>query len=360
MTWFQSHGEKHKVGYTKIFLVAGLDGEVKLNWKKMFFLLFVGLTLLALFILKTSDLRLVLGYVLSAQKTFYCLAFILLFFAVIFYTGSWYVMVRGLGLSFNFALIVTWSSIFFNTITPTASFGGEAVRIYFVNRKTGFDYGTITATVFLHRVVCTIPFLVGSIVGIVYLTKFFNASTFLSKLLTLLLTFIFLSLTVILVLCVKPEIASKLTLKLTNLLNKKHSTPLKSLAEKFRNMILSFEKNLKVLVCRGKIFAVSIALAFLSWFSDVVIAYLIFLSLKYPLNLPAIILVYTVGMTIQMIPIGIPGMVGVVESVMASLYTVIGVPLSLSIAATLMIRAVMFWFQVFMGGVSTILLQKTL
>jgi len=59
-----------------------------------------------------------------------------------------------------------------------------------------------------------------------------------------------------------------------------------------------------------------------------------------------------------MLPVGIPGMIGVVETVMSTLYTVMGVPPNLSVAATLMIRVVMLWFQATLGGLFTLILQK--
>lgn len=43
-------------------------------------------------------------------------------------------------------------------------------------------------------------------------------------------------------------------------------------------------------------------------------------------------------------------MVSVVKSVMVTLYTVMGVLPNISIAATLMIRIAMFWFQVILKG----------
>lgn len=337
-----------------------MEASVKLSQKTLF-LLFVGLLLLVFFLLTMSDLKVVAEHIVLAKKPVYGLAFLFLVIGVIFYTASWYIITKTvkLNLNFNFALAATWSSIFFNLVTPTASLGGEVARIYFVNRKNGADYGTITATVFLHRIACTVPFLTGSMIGLLYIASFYEVSPILFKGLVAASTFTFASLLFILLLCIKPEIISRLTFKLTRFLIGKWKK-LESIVRMLEDVILRFEGSLKVLMGKKRTLMASIGLAFTSWIFDVTVAYFVFLSLNYPLSLPVIIFVYTIGMTIQMLPVGIPGMVGVVESVMATLYTVMGVPPNLSIAATLMIRVVMLWFQVLLGGFFTFLLQKTL
>jgi len=326
---------------------------------KNLLLLVVGILLLIFFLLTASDLQVVLSYVILARKTVYCLAFFSLILGVIAYTASWYVIAKAakLNLSFNFALATTWSSIFFNITTPTASLGGEIARIYFVNRKNGGDYGTITATVFLHRFACTLPFLTGSMVGLIYIVKFYKISLILLQGLMIILAITAIILTFILILYIKPSVISVLIFKLTGFLSKKQKK-FENISRKLQDVVLRFEESFKLLKSRGKILILSVGLAFISWIFDVAVAYFVFLSLNYPLSFSIIIFVYTIGMTIQMLPVGIPGMIGVVETVMSTLYTVMGVPPNLSVAATLMIRMVMLWFQATLGGLFTLILQK--
>jgi len=326
-----------------------------LSWKNIF-LLIVGILLLATFLLATSDLKAVLVFMVSANKTFYCLAFFLLILGVVAYTASWYLIVKAVNLnfSFKFALMVTWSSIFFNLMIPTASLGGEFFRIYVVNRKSGVDYGTITLTVFLHRILCTLPFVTGSIIGFIYLAYFHELPYFLSNVLMLVLAVIGVSLIFALIVSVKPKILTKISSFLPKFLGGRFYR----LNQKLVDATFKFEEGFKLLKVRKKIFVASLILAFVSWFFDVMVAYFVFISLNNPLGFPIIVSVYTIGMTIQMVPIGIPGMVGVVESAMSTLYMAAGVSTNLSVAATLMIRIIMLWFQVLVGGILTLKLRE--
>jgi uncharacterized protein (TIRG00374 family) len=68
--------------------------------------------------------------------------------------------------------------------------------------------------------------------------------------------------------------------------------------------------------------------------------------------------VYTIGITVQIVPVGIPGMVGVVETIMSGLYTLAGIPLNVSVAATMMIRVIMMWLEALIGGIVFILYTR--
>ncbi|MEM4461560.1 MAG: flippase-like domain-containing protein, partial [Candidatus Bathyarchaeia archaeon] len=121
--------------------------------------------------------------------------------------------------------------------------------------------------------------------------------------------------------------------------------------------VYKFDYSMKLITTTKKIVVLSISLSWIAWILDVMVAYFVFLSLRYTIEVPIIISIYTIGITIQMIPIGIPGMIGVVETIMAALYSLVGIPSAISVAATLMIRIVMLWFEIAIGGIALISLR---
>lgn len=322
---------------------------------KTIFLLVLGLLILAAFLLMAPDLGAVAEYIASADLFLYSLAFSSVFIGVIFYTAAWYILLKAVdvNLNFTFALTAVWSSVFFNLMIPTASVGGEVARIYVTGRRTGGDYEKISATVFLQRIFCLIPFIAGSTLGFMYLAKYYELPPSLSQGLAAASAAMLASLIVAVALCIKPKAVSSLTRKLGNLLGRRGS----NLVSKVEHSIDRFERSLKLLAGKKRNLAISLILSFIFWFFDVLVAYLVFLSLRYSVGLPVVISVYTIGITLQMIPVGIPGMIGVVESAMSALYASTGIPLSLSIAATLMIRIVMLWFEVLVGALFTFTLR---
>ena len=327
----------------------------KVFQKRQLIFLVIGISALVLFI-SFSDLKSVLGYISLANKMFYSLAFLSMVLGVFAYGSSWIFLLRSAGIRLNVfkAIESTWISVFFNIMVPTASVVGEVVRVMYVVNETKDSYGNVSATVFLHRVINFFPFIGGSIFGLTYLVIFYNLSTYLSSILILISSALVLALVILLLFSVKPEISKGIALRITRFLDriflKRRNNPLK-LTELATKGFTEFEVSLKILKNRKLPLLLSILFAFLYWFFDIAVAYLVFTSLKFPVPLGIIIAVYTIGISIQIIPVGIPGMVGIVETVMSGLYVASGIPLSLSVAATVMIRLVMMWFEALIGGI---------
>jgi hypothetical protein len=87
------------------------------------------------------------------------------------------------------------------------------------------------------------------------------------------------------------------------------------------------------------------------------LTFLVFISLgEYGILLSAIIIVYSISAAIQGIPVGIPGMTGFVQVMMASLYTLLLLPQGINhattVTATMLVWIITFWFKLFVGFVA--------
>jgi len=83
------------------------------------------------------------------------------------------------------------------------------------------------------------------------------------------------------------------------------------------------------------------------------ISYWVFVSLNYyGINFWEITLVMLVGEFVTSIPIGIPGMLGFVEAAMSLSYVALGVPLPVALAATILIRLILYWWDVLITGLT--------
>jgi len=334
----------------------------KVFQKRQLIFLVIGIFALIMFI-TFSDFKSVLGYISIADKALYSLAFLSMILGVFAYGGSWIFLLKSANIRLNTlkAMESTWISAFLNIMVPTASVGGEVARILYVVKETKDSYGNVAATVFLHRVISFLPFIVGSILGFVYLALFYNLPTYLSSILIVISSALSLSLAILLLFSVKPNISIGIALRITRFFDKiflKRKGNTLKLTELFTKAFTEFGDSLKVLKSSKVSLVLSALFAFTYWIFDIIVAYFVFASLKFPVPLGIIVAVYTIGISIQIVPIGIPGMVGVVETVMSGLYVVSGIPLSLSVAATVMIRLVMMWFEAFIGGVIFLLYSR--
>jgi len=338
---------------------ASAEGRPKFT-KRHAILLSIGLSILAVFIL-FSDFHSVMAIVLNSDKVSFLLGFLSMLAGVIFYTLSWRLLLKsaGIRLSFLKAFESVWISVFFNIMVPTASISGEAFRIWYTVKEAGSGYGDAAATVFIHRILCFIPFMLGSFIGFIYFLVAYNLPPHLLTTLIFISTLIGLGFILLLMLWVKPKLASKVTLKIAEAIEKilRKRNPLK-LKDSLQKIFGEFESSLKILKYDGRSLALSSILATFFWILDVAVAYFVFQSLNYSIPFALIIAVYTIGITVQTIPVGVPGMVGIVEAIMSGLYTLAGVPISVSVAATIMIRVIMMWFEALLGSAAFILYSK--
>ncbi len=74
------------------------------------------------------------------------------------YASGWTIILRlmGLTLSVKDQIKIVYSSVFFNEVTPTAGYGGEAARAYFTIKKFGLPAGTATASIVFHRAIASV------------------------------------------------------------------------------------------------------------------------------------------------------------------------------------------------------------
>jgi len=120
-------------------------------------------------------------------------------------------------------------------------------------------------------------------------------------------------------------------------------------------MLTAFHSGIATLGKQPKGLVMPTFLAIMAWFFDVLIAVLVFHSLgsfNVNISLSAIVIVYSIMIGIQTIPIGIPEGMGLPEISMTTLYALFGVPIAMSAVATVLIRILTFWMRLLIGGVA--------
>jgi len=133
-----------------------------------------------------------------------------------------------------------------------------------------------------------------------------------------------------------------------------------SLKRSAEKMLNAFHEGIQTLIERPKKLVSPLLFSFVAWLFDLLIAVLVFFSigsLGVTISFPAIVIVYSVIIGVQNIPIGVPGEVGLVEIVMTGLYTLLGsgdpiVMRGIATGATLLIRILTLWTRVIIGGIA--------
>lgn len=98
--------------------------------------------------------------------------------------------------------------------------------------------------------------------------------------------------------------------------------------------------------------------ALAGWLCMTTVAVVVFRSMGVTVPLWAVLAVYSVMIFLQMLPIFLPGGLGLVDIVMSTLFTAIGIPVHTAVAATILIRLVQLWMLTAIGGLATAYLVK--
>jgi uncharacterized protein (TIRG00374 family) len=114
----------------------------------------------------------------------------------------------------------------------------------------------------------------------------------------------------------------------------------------------AFHDSIDTLRTNPKNFVLPALSAISGWFLSIILSYLVFVSLGQQVDFDIIIVVQSVSVNIQSIPVGIPGEVGIVDTTMTWLYTLLAVGPAVGAAATVLIQILRVWLRIIIGFVA--------
>jgi uncharacterized protein (TIRG00374 family) len=284
-------------------------------------------------------------------------AFLLDMAGLVLYGTCWYALLKAAGLDMRFrtCISIALAGIFTCYITPSGFFM-DASRVLLASKESNIRLGDGAATVILHKIMFTLGFVTFGLLALGML--------FISRGLSLALAMNILGISALVVLgtlamalfIVK---ADHLGQRMPNLIDRMKSL-LDKIARKYHPAVLSsisgvtndFRKTFLKVVRSPKAILTSYALALSYWTTSVLIMYVVFMALGYDISIWAIVLTISIGDFIQMTPIAIPGMLGVIEVVTTTVLVMFGVPLSVAASATLLARIATFWFDLPVTGMA--------
>jgi len=261
---------------------------------------------------------------------------------------SWKVLLPGRGLGFPLAYEIILVSMFGDMMIPTGGVSGEFMRISITNKRTGITVGEVTCSVLLHRLLLGVTF--GLVLGIAFLalTVFDLAS--------LPMIIILGSIAIGSIVLGILGLFAAFNIERFDRMIVKWSERIVRVIRFFRRGIEGDAIKTKIsegranfqraicLISKGRI-AASALVMLARWFLIALIPYLMFLSLGYPVKYEFILIISIFLSMVNLMPIGIPGLVGVMEVAMTAVFVAFGIPADIAASATLLTRLVVFWFE---------------
>jgi len=249
------------------------------------------------------------------------------------------------------------SGYFLNNLIPSGSFSGETARIYFLDKiAANSRLDASSATVAATRIITAVPFILGMMIGLVYLILFYEAPTWALATCILMMIFAIFVGVLFVVICFTDGWLQRIVDVIISLVERLSSQEIDR--ELCSGLVAQFHKSMKLLTARRLSLLISAFWAVVGWFSMNMVAFAAFKSLGVEISVFAIFAVYAVVIVFQTLPIILPGGVGLVDIIMTALFSAVGVSIHNAAAVTILIRLVQLWFITALGGLSTIHLVR--
>jgi hypothetical protein len=258
---------------------------------------------------------------------------------------------------FWFFLKTMLAGSFINVITPGAQVGGEPIKAYFLGKRYGKPKAKVFGALLSDRLTHGAISLFFIIASILFILTEIPVSRELKIIFQTTLFFIIAFLLLILFLNLK-----KKRFNLRNFLEKirflkiiKNKKKIRHLDEGIGNFTISFKKTLG----DKKTLAFGILFSFVYWMLNYLSSYFLFLSLDMKISFFLVIVVVSLGNLVgDLSPV--PGGIGLVEGFTIFLYSVVGINLSAAIIVSILNRMMGYFYDVVLGGISLVYLEKTI
>ncbi len=319
----------------------------------------LGLIILFLFVgfVGFSD---ILNLIQTMRPDMLALAFGLNILSLLLYGLAWYVLILSLGGKIRFATCqgIALAAIFMYYATPSGLFL-EAVRVVLSSKESNLNYGQTTASVVVHRILFTIGFISATALATLVLVTQHAISRSLLLRLGAILASALLLLGLIIYLVLKAnkieKLAHRFLPRLESVIRRVSDDTSASSSEGFlRTFVSDFDDGLRRIVRKRALVGLAFALVLSYWLSTVAIMYLIFEGLNHEVSIWIVILTIAIAEFVQMTPIIIPGMLGVLESILTVVLNGFGVPLGVAASATILVRVATFWFNLPITGLAAV------
>lgn len=334
-----------------------MTSERRISIKKSVPILLIGLAIFICYLYFFVGISEIVSIIQGVDLTFYSLAVVALFADVFFYALAWQYFLRPLSVKVPFrkTFLYVWVGIFFDILVPAEAISGEVTKAYLMTKNSGENAGKVVASVVSHRILSMIITLFGLIAGSVSFVilryrlpvEIFNLTLLVASGIVISLVFLFL-------LSFKEQITWKIINSSLNFVSfiSRGRFKTESLRSKIRKALKIFHRSIETLGKNPRSLAQPVVFSVISWLVSVLAPFFVFASLRNPVPLTVVFIVYSLGCALQSVPLGIPAEVGVMEILMTTLYSLFGVSVGVSAAATVLIRLLTVWLRMLLGFVA--------
>jgi uncharacterized protein (TIRG00374 family) len=327
--------------------------EKKTLTPKTVLLLVVGLLAFVLYLHFFVDISGMVEILQRTNPVYYALAAFASVISVILYSLTWQFFLNKLSIksAFRKTFLFVWSGNFVDLLLPAEAISSDILKIYLMTKSTGENLGKVVASVMSKRIISMITALGGLVIGSAFLIIEYEIPQWVLTFVLIVIATSVISTILLAFFCFRDKTTWRIidwAINLSERLSRGrwHLSKLKPTAQ---TMLEAFRQNIDVLGRDPKGLVQPVILSVMTWFFDALTMLLVFHAIGFAIPLSQILVVFSLTITVQAIPLGVPAEVGLTEIMMTSLFTSLGLPSGVGAAATVLTRALSVWLRILIG-----------
>jgi uncharacterized protein (TIRG00374 family) len=269
----------------------------------------------------------------------------------VMYGTTWYVLIRKAGhqIKFGMCQTITFASVFISFLT-SSGFILESMRVVLGSKEAGMRTGESASTVILHRGVYIITVLVSTVTAMFALTirgslpraEAVQLELASGLLFTLILGAVYLS--------ISPRfnhqlqsIATKIVQPIMDHVKRVQEHEASWTVERF---LTDYEGTFRRLLSNRQGMLVTFISSSGDWGCSIILLWGVLATLGHFTSVWVVVVVMAVGEMVQMLPIPVPGMLGIYESSLTATLVTFSVPASIAASAAILLRLITSIFDI--------------
>jgi uncharacterized protein (TIRG00374 family) len=324
-----------------------------LKSRRWLLLMTLGLVLFVVYLAYTNPFR-VLMEVGRFDPWAFVLALGINYAGMFFFAASWYVLLRVLGVGVGLweAVRAMFVSLFMVWLIPIPV-GTEIIRAYLVRDEENSGMGKAIASVVVHKAYYNISFGLLIALASLMVTVFWKGPMPVSSGFVVLVILFAVGSSIIYSLFLSPSTLMAVYGRSPDWLRRTLFDRLVDTSrdeEGFSSVVYGIESAVETLKGKPFLNVLSILLVAFHWSTGSVTAYIVAMSLGWRIDFWVIVLIYALIEFIQQLNIFIPGGLGVIDASLTGALVVLGVPLSMASAISLLTRLATYWLELVLAA----------
>ena len=306
---------------------------------------FLGFAVFLLYLYFFTDIAGVASVIVRTNLFIYSMAFICVLAGVAFNALAWHRLLNSLKIKVNYRMVfnLSWVGIFVDAIIP-GGWSGDAFKAYLLSRDPKIEGGRTASSIVIKNVLELLIVIGLSLVGLLLIAVNYTLDSGVLITIGTAMVLLTLPLIVIIYLSINLQATKRMLRGFKRLCAfiRRRPANIEDFEKRIEKILEAYHDGISALKKDPKTLFQTALLQTAGWIFDIIALFLIFLSINYIVPPDKVIITNIISVNLQTQGVALAGFAQVVSS---GVYTILGIPLSYSVASTVLAGFASFWFK---------------